>query len=243
MARKSRKKPSLLKMLDRYFHPSAGQIPVLFIDCSTIIDLERASWNPQLTKELGDPSYEVVGNTFSYIKDVSRNIVFTPGIFDEIYHHHKHVRINGRGEISDPLYHLVAANIENSDRILAEVDRYRESEVDVVIDLLERLKCANGVVNRGKKTLKDPISETDLKLLESVVSLAALSSQMAHDRLLKEGDSPEIIGSTYRIGVLSGDSHIYGTLLKFVNNDEMGIRYKDYLHAFNSRDFTLIDKP
>src|SRR3989344_610788 len=240
MARKHFKKLPARTLLDSYFNPSAGQIPVLFLDSSAVIDIERIVRMPEITKTYPHPS-QSASLILSGLEQVSGTLAFCPEILYEIRTHHQNHRINGRREISDGVMTFINSRIHRSKQVTDVSQTFLDVDDDAHYALKQSVYDACLVANKGKKTDIDAISFPDFRLLMHVVSLAAHSSRLARQRVQQLGNVPGIIEGTYRLGLLSSDSHIYRTLDHFLDHDERGIRFKDYLQPFNARNMDFVD--
>ena len=231
---KNAKKNNLIHTLEQYFSPSAGQTPLVLLDAGTIIDLEI-----QYKKDRSIKNESIL--FLNRLQDLA-TIVIPKGILSEIESHHQNFRLNDRPEISGHVYGILLNSSQQSRHIIDSAEElYKQNpEVTTLVDTLRyRVREINQEVNRGRKSKKthyDKISGNDLSLTDLAVKLAVQSSFLLHKRVEVEGDVPNVLEGTHRIAVLSSDSHIYKPINELMRCEE-GIRYRDYLMAFNTREY------
>lgn len=233
-------KNELVEVIDKYFKPSAGQIPVLIVDTGALIDFEEQARG---IKSLEAP-HKIAGRLFKNIGNLADNVVFPRGIYSEIMDHYCSSKKNGKKEIGDEIFRLVESYKEKSEFLLENVGfdyHYSESYRLEADRLNEFVKLIHGEVNDGRKGGKklygkDPISENDLELLNVAIKLSIKSLFEFRLHQQESGDVPSAMKGTYRIAVLSPDSHVYKPINTFITSSE-GISYRDYLQAFNPREY------
>jgi len=232
-----RKKMELGDTLENYFRPSIGQIPVIIIDTSTVIDLEEKS------RDLSQrASGELASALLEDLAKLSRYVVVPENILNEISMHHTRGVKNGRPEISRRLYDSICKYAASSKKIIVEADEFLVSHSlysEIFESLCSLAKKLHDEINEGKKLKKikrDPISTADLELINISLKLAVKSSAYLHDKIKEKGDVPEVLKDTYRIATLSADSHVYRPINHLLETPE-GLRYRDYLFAFNTRGY------
>lgn len=233
---KKRKRIELGYALDNYFSPNVGQIPIMIVDTSTIIDLEE--------KARGFNSHaaeKVASALLTDITKLARYIVIPKNIFNEIEKNHRQRTKNSRPLIGKEIYNQVLAYIKDSREFVSQTDEFfKKSQIHTGIfnKLKERLKELNGEINYGKKGKKikdDPMSEADMNVMESAIKFAIKSSAYLESRI--EAQYQNLVEGTYRVAVLSGDSHIYRPLKRIIEIPE-GLRYRDYILALNTRAYS-----
>lgn len=237
---KKRNIQGLLNVIDKYFNPSAGQVPILMIDTGTLIDLEEYAKRSGFHRA----PHKTAGEFFSQVCDLARCVVFPRGVYREIEEHHSKSFKNGKPEIGKEIYDIACAYNEVSKDLLEETAflyHYSVPYRDEVNKLQEIVEILHREVNGGRKgekkvNGKDPISNNDLEFLNSAVRLGVKSLFQFRLNQNESGDMPAAIDGTYRIAVLSPDSHIYKPLNIFITRPE-GVSYRDYLQAFNPREY------
>ncbi len=232
-----RKKIELGDALENYFSPSIGQIPITIIDTSTVIDLEEKS------RDLSHrASGELASALLEDLAKLSHYVVIPDNILYEIKRHHLNGTKNGRPEISRALYDSICGHAASSEKIIVDAGKFLEfnraySETFENLSFLaEKL---HDEINEGKKLKKirrDPISTADLELINLSLKLAVKSSAHLDKKVAEKGDVPDVLKDTYRIAVLSADSHIYKPINKILETSE-GLNYRNYLFAFNTREY------
>ena len=239
MSKRKKINRGLVGVLDRYFHPSAGQVPVLVMDTGFLIDLEEQARDLRA----GAP-HEVAGEMLAEVGNLAQYVVIPQGIHTEITAHHLNTRKNGKLEIGKEIYSHVQRYAETSRGLVDDLaydyhyfDSYRE-EVDKLQAVIEMLhKEVNGGRKGEKKTNgKDPISKNDLDLINTALRFAVKSAFKFRQYKTEKGDEPHAMKGTYRIAVLSPDCHIYKPINTLTTREE-GVSYRDYLQAFNTRDY------
>ncbi len=236
---KRKNKDGLYEVVKRYFEPSAGQIPVLLVDTGTLIDFEERAKE----EKSREAPHRIAGKLFNDIGSLASYVVFPRGIYDEIVEHHCKSKKNGKSEIGEETCNLVRDYSANSEKIL-EATRFDyhysepyKNEVDKLQELVEHLhREVNGDIRGGKKIDRDPISQNDLELLNTAIRFAVKSLFEFRLRQEESGDVASDIEGTYRIAVVSPDSHIYRPLNALITRAE-GVSYRDYLQAFNPREY------
>ena len=234
---KERRKIELGDALERYFKPNIGPIPIMIVDTSTIIDLEEKA------RGFSTRAYGKVASVL--LSDLAKpiNYVIIPQeVMHETENHHRHSIKNGRPEISKEMYASLLGYASHSKNLIDETKEFFKDskEHSEIFKNLESLaKNLHKEINEGKKkkkTERDPLSETDMGVIGLSLKFAIKSSAHLHEEVSEKGEIPEVLRGTYRIAVLSADSHIYKPINKILETSE-GFPYRDYLFAFNTREY------
>lgn len=236
MSKRRKSKNELVEVLKGYFSPSAGQVPVLLVDTGALIDLEERA-----REERSGAPHKVAAELFKELGSLAEYTLFPVGIYNEIEQHHLKSRKNGRPEIGNEMYEAVRQYRESSSELLGRVQFdyfYSELYKNEVDRLQEAVNGIHREVNSAKKVAgKDSISENDLELINTALRLSVKSAFEFRLHQKNEGDVPDAIEGTYRVAVVSPDSHIYKPLNTLITRPE-GVSYRDYLQAFNTREYS-----
>ena len=232
-----RTKIELGDALERYFRPYIGQVPIMIVDTSTIIDLEEKAKRFS-TRSFGEVAKILLTDLAKSIK----HFIVPSRVLKEVGDHHKYCIKNGRPEISREMYAAICNYAKESRDIVNKTEEFfrTSSPYSAIFDDLELLaKNLHNEINCGKKEKKikrDPLSDTDMEVITLSFKFAIKSSACLDEKVAEKGDVPDVLKGTCRIAVLSADSHIYRPINKILETSA-GLNYRNYLFAFNTRDY------
>jgi hypothetical protein len=212
-----------------------GIIPVVVLDTSAIMDIEKAF--VKSGKKTGAVGLEQIANSARGLGRVK--FVVTDRVTQECANHHYHLSSNG---YCNGLGDLVFSAVRGFNMSAKENDlllRHSDLELPGFDDLRYELRETFSSTITGKKANEDPISMTDLDIVDASVFLAYLSAQRFTENL-KQGDVPPLEG-IYRVVTLSSDAHVNKSLNLFLSSPD-GARYLDYLRPVNVREYFLVEK-
>ncbi len=221
-------KPDLFEFLRRYYAlaPLLEMNPILVLDTSAIIDLERA-----FQKQYG------LRKSYRFLEQLKRTaggieLIIPVKIKEEIRDHALTCTINGRPEIAPDTF----------ERLQRLPDRYAPLEA-FVAEQYQRLDQARYFLRQmhyahieGKKCTRDPISQSDWEVIDTAISLGVFAEDKFTSNSLQQKNN--YFHSCPKISVLSADYHIIWTIERAFQEPE-GVEVENYLKAVDVRDYVL----
>ncbi len=198
-----------VKSITSSIRKSGGNNPIVLFDTSAIIDFERIIDESRLKDRDADPS-----SFYGYMVRTGFPLFVTPGVYEEVENHRKHVSISGRPEISG-----VTGSVTEGMRI-----NYFDAcqKIDAALDDPERLRHdaywashlafhheEHGVTRKSKnlhkKAYGDPISAVDRELIGQAL---VLRQMMPIDKPYDHVEERPCTG----VVILSPDRHVHDSV-------------------------------
>ncbi|MBT4651647.1 hypothetical protein HOC13_03950 [Candidatus Woesearchaeota archaeon] len=212
-----------------------GVIPVIVLDTSAIMDIEKAF--VKSGKKTGAVGLEQIAESARGMGKVK--FVVTDRVTQECADHHYHLSSNGyRNGLGDIIFSAVRGfNLTARDENL--LFRYNTSELSGFDEMRYGLRELFSSTITGKKAEQDPISPTDLDIIDASMFLAQKSAEQFAENIKQDNGSP--LENVYRTIVLSSDAHVNKALNLFLSSPD-GARYLDYLRPVNAREYFLVEE-
>lgn len=224
-----------VKSITSSIRKSGGNNPIVLFDTGAIIDFERIIDESRLKDKDADYS-----SFYGYMVRTGFPLFVTPGVYDEVENHRKHVSISGRPEISGVTGSVIEGMrinyfdaCQTIDTTLGDPERLRHDAYwasHFAFHHEERWVNSKSK-NRHKKAYGDPISAVDRELIGQALVL----------RLMMPVDKPhEYVEEKHCTGVviLSPDRHIRDSIKVLTDQHpdvEERFGYKG-IHVVSSRE-------